>query len=104
MPKWLDADALSKAMAINPKRDRIALLETAIEYRAEGVSAEAINAELASLGKRTNTYKAHLIVARPDAPHATKKRATGRSRALVIDPIQDTRAAGREYKQTGVTE
>jgi hypothetical protein len=99
MPKWLDAAALNKAMAINPKRDRNALAETAIEYRAEGVSADAINAELASMGKRINAYKERLMLARPIAPPASKKRATGRARALLIDPIRDTRAAGRDYKR-----
>jgi hypothetical protein len=102
MPKWLDAAALNKAMAINPKRDPVALLETAIEYRAEGVSADAINAELASMGKRINAYKERLMVARTIAPLASKKRATGRARALLIDPIRDTRAPGRNYKTLGV--
>ncbi|NVO07774.1 MAG: hypothetical protein HXX19_18455 [Rhodoferax sp.] len=92
LPQWLDAGALRNALVRNPKRNATVLVETAVEYRAAGVTADAINAELVALALHINAYKERLQVGIPRLNPGYKKRTTARKTALVIDPARNTRA------------
>ena len=94
-PEWVDKAALQLVGEMNPKRDMRVLLTKAIEYRQEGLSAEAINAELVSMTKTINAYKVDLRLTVPRAPTKANGRTTTRKTASVVPSVDNTRTPGR---------
>ena len=74
-----------------------ALIEKANELVQAGHDINAMAQQALEAG-----WKRWPLPPRTTVPPAANKRTTTRARASVIDPIRDTRAAGREYNQPGV--
>lgn len=97
IPAYMNGEILAELMAERKDLNLLEILKQAKRHHDAGAPAAAITEGLHKL--LLNRHWRDLSVV---TPPAIKKRATGRARALVIEPGRDTRAPDREYDLPGV--
>ena len=101
IPEYMNGEILAELMAERKDLNLLEILKQAKRHHDAGATSAAIADGIHKL--LLNRHWRDLSVdVQSRQTSALKKRATGRPRALVIDPIQHTRSPGRNYKQPGV--